>query len=397
MNRRSFNRGLVLAVPALGGVFWPLTARAVDPATVAATAQLASGVLSFMSRGSDPTVELIVSITKMLEAVGKKIDAIDQKLDVLSDQVSELRALLTDTPKLSLQQALLSDLREPWNSFVQAYGQRTLFNTPNSYLKKLNEIYGRQQVARTKFLEFSKASKYDGLVSAALAYDAESSMVVEILRVATSNNLVSKTEPALLRAALLDYKNFFSNATLSSTTGGPAFLLTEAKRKVEEALKVPIEIQTERPISAWFNRPSVSVPLSTVIGGKVLKADCGREGQFCLQAGKGKGGCAEPGEVRYLEAKVDVSAEVIADTALLPLDELKQPFLYRLSSNNTCENGQNAELAAKDVIKKAQPRLDKLNQLTITYYNLLHVVQVGIFARKASQSALQEFDAIYRT
>lgn len=350
-----------------------------------------------MSRGSDPTGELIISITKMLEAVGKKIDAIDQKLDIICDQLAELRALITDTPKLALQQTLLSDLREPWNSFVQVYGQRELFSSQGNYLKKLNEIYGRQQVARTKFLEFSKASKYDGMVSAALAYDAECSMVIEILRVASANNLVARAEPALLRAALLDYEGYFSDATLANTTGGPAFLLAEAKRKVEDALKVPIEIQTERPISAWSTRRSISAPLSQVLEEKVLKAECGRQGQFCLQYGRGKGGCAEPGEVTYLEAKINVSADKIADPALLPLDELKQPFLYRLSSNNICENGQKAEGATKAMMNKTQPYLDKVNQLTITYYNLLYVVQVGVFAREASRSALKEFDAIYRT
>lgn len=213
-SRRNFLKSSV-AIPLFPSLaIIPRSANALALTTVAAGFSLASGVIGFFGRSSNPTVPLLISLSDAVDALGIKIDAIDEKLDLLVEELASLRAQVSGLPNEIQLVQLTSMLREPWDAFIEASQGVNTLNPSNTYLSRLGPTLRRLQVARRRFIKASvqrSASAYDGLVEIALAQDAEIAISSEMMSPIMFDR-GEELDVVTYRNALAVYRNYFQKA-----------------------------------------------------------------------------------------------------------------------------------------------------------------------------------------
>lgn len=385
MQRREFIQ-LTSAAAILSPFGYPRYASAeITLAAVSSGFSLASAVMGFLSRGSDPTVPLLISLSEMVTALGIKIDAIDQKLDLLISELAELRKL---TEALPTEVALLDvtlDLREPWNGFVELGGKEPPITPSNHYLNELPRTYRRLQIARRKFMDLSldrAQPVFDGAVDLALAQDAEITLAEEMLRPEIFDR-GQALDLAVHRRALQEYERFFARGLDPNEENSLASLKLRHEQEARKLLGLDADEQVDigAPRAGTYLHHLISGERDVVFACSEIINTCqrwhsnGRYGGYCAEPG------SEDGPPFDHRATLRFGRKAVPDSHGVLDDSFGAPFLFEAISKPQCpESSNGVRFVGGSPSEAEQRRLDLLNRAIINYYRIHYAEEVAALA-----------------
>ena len=394
MNRRRFLRlgtsGFAL-LGLCGTPLVPLHVRA-EPASslaaFAAFAKLASAALSYMGRGANPTVPLLLSISRALDALNLKVDAINTKLDLALKDLNQIRENLEITPSMTVNLILIGEVRGHTKNFyeldpLRATPTRTYFDYVEHHFRSLRDARAQLTGTVDSTTQTTPTSSriFDALIDVALAQDSELAMASELLR-KEAFEFEKNTEPQWLMNGLRDYEGYFSSALDENRSTSIVAQKTLQRRKANELLNkrvafrtgisdpVPIGDPTRRHLA-----PSIESTFRGMIERTSVHRICGSEGVVCYQKDQ-SGYCLEPGDFSYLFSAIQFNRERIIEAIDLTNDQLAYPYFFSVRRSYTeCEIDDVTDLRVNfgHFVKD----IDDLNAAILAFYRLHFIEAVA--------------------
>lgn len=375
MNRRDFlTRGSAAAVALSSGFFIaPNPANAFSLGAVSAAFSLASGIGGFLSRGSNPTVPLLISLSQAVEALNIKIDAIDQKLDLMLAELFEIRQLVENLPYENQLLGLGIDMREPYSSFLELKPETQVESPSEAYLRAIPGIRDRMRTTRIRYLDLAlqhRAPAFEAVLQLALAQDAELILAAEMQRPEMYSLGLEEDIKATL-GALEAYAAFFNAAVDPDVPGSITSVKAALALDVGGRLGENVQLAWSAPIDAWGAATTPrAATVREIFGTGSASAMCGDDGgALCLQYGdRFRGGCAEPGFRRHFNTEINVARTAIPQTVADVNDTLGYPYLHEVSSDLQC--GTLGEISGIEALTKIQRSANDINAAIVRYYKV---------------------------
>ena len=351
MTRRELLRLFAATLVSYGALPLPMVTRnahAATAATIFQAAQIASSVLSFMARAANPTVPLLLSISKTLEAMNIKIDAFDQKLDILLTELLDLRTLVESSPQATVLRLYTHEVREPYNAFIELGPENHAQHPTEKYFTQVDEIYKRQKISRRKFIDahiIHGRKSFEGAIHVALAQDAELVLGSELLRPECFDIQRNIDLYALLNA-LREYETFFADSLDHVQPQSIVTLKSQFLRKIAARLAELTIYHDTRPYIDYFDNSTVSLTKDSfrnMLAGGEAYLKCKRWLRVCGTASSWNAPMPCPIPIEYSSIGVKFEAAQIVDSVSILEDELKYPFIYTLHADSSCTDGTNVD------------------------------------------------------
>lgn len=388
IERREFIVGLG-ALPYLSvfggiGISSAAKAQVAEAAALSSTFSLISGVAGFLSRGTNPTVPILISLAQSLDAMNIKIDGVSEKLDILLEQVSEIRSAVANIPQKTQLLGYMLEMREPWQAFLELNPSANLSNPSSSYLRSIPNIVGRIQTARRLFMSAINGSNepaFEGVVELALAQDSEINMSLEMLRTEMIDSGMS-IDPAAIIQALKYYEEFFSQALDEEKPSSITNVKKILEQKIREYLNRDVTITPDQyraapaigmiGAEATVDRADIRKRIDA-LNGVTLQAQCGFTGDICAMPSPSSG-CLEPGWRTYYFVDFRYQRTVLPSEISQLDEQLKFPFLHEVVSDYSCEGRIISERdGARATISRDALQVKELNLLILRYYRVHYI------------------------
>lgn len=370
MQRRDFLKAVAVAavIPFLPSVPY---AQTVSLTSLSAAFNLSSAVTGFITRGSNPTVPMLISIAQAVEALGIRIDAIDHKLDLMLEQIFEIRRLVQNLPYKTNLLGASVNLREPYTAFLELQPNTQIDRPSRAYLLAIPAIRERMRSARIRYLSLVASRPrpgFEAVIQLALAQDAELILAAEMQRPEMHDLGLAEDIRGTL-GTLQAYGKFFDEAVNPIQSGSLTSLKASIIERINNQLQQDMSLGSVGPTS-WGDEVSPRfAKLKVLLDNGQARAICGDDGApLCLQSGPRPGGCAEPGYREYYSLMIDIRGTPIASAIPRIEDTLQRPILYETRSDMVCgERRIPTGSRYKDGIDRA---IVALNHDIVNYYKI---------------------------
>lgn len=385
MDRRGFLKcSSAVAIAAGGGLFIaPNPANAATLATVSAAFSLASGISGFLSRGSNPTVPLLISLSEAVKALGIGINAIDRKLDVMLSELLDIKERLRNLPCETQLLGRGIDIREPYTAFLELEPEEQVENPSKAYLQAIPEIRNRMRTMRIRYLELAQegcSPAFEAVLQLALAQDAELILASEMQR-PEMHALGLAEDIRGTRDALAAYASFFEAAIDPGTPGSLTAVKAALAQKVNERLGENVQL-APRVLTSVDGRqghysPERSEKVCNIFEGGSAKVMCGDDGSpTCLGyvppvRDRSPGVCHEPGFRLYFDTTLNIKRIPIPQTVTEIDDALDYPYLHKVSGDLKCgPSGRPSDLRAERALERLNLAANDANANVVDYYKV---------------------------
>lgn len=386
---------------------------------------VANAILSFISRDSDPTIGMLLSISDAIDALNLKIDAIDAKIDVLVAGVAEIRKRqgIAAAETVALDRAVT--LRGTWDSFLQTAHREGSATSKAYFYHELPALHRRMRNARNELMQVSRE---DGLADGArlvpeaalelaLGQDFEITMMLEMMD-RRARDYGIEFYAGNMRAYLAAYRAWFEKAL---DPGNPVSVRAMRLRSLDTA-RTELGLPQGEGLSRIFGvaaQPDIRVgvvspPAETdradyraavLLGRHLDVLECAphpTQGfDACLQKPNDPESPRLPGcDPAFVPAWAvrDITAETRFDRAAVPAglgyveDALGMPNLFSLAEVSRCPD--KSGLVGPDPGEVHRERLRRINMTIADYYHMHYVEELCVAALTENRRIEAEISAV---